>query len=59
MSAIKYPCARCGREDTAERMSYSRWTKQRYCHDTAACERRMAKLERQGAEFDRGFLVAR
>lgn len=57
MSAIKYPCDRCGKADIAERLIYSSRTGRRYCLNHAVCARRVAKLVRQGAEFDRGWLV--
>jgi hypothetical protein len=42
--AKRYPCARCGRRDKAERMVFSRTTGNRYCR-AGECkdERRKAK----------------
>ena len=56
---MTHSCARCGKRRPSGQATYSRFTRSYYCIDTAACERRMAKLTREGANFDRGFLVAR
>ena len=37
--ARRYPCAVCGRHKTADRLIYSRWTRNRYCADIADCRR--------------------
>lgn len=42
----RYPCARCGKQSTAERMVYSKWTRNRYCLDFDACTRRKKRAER-------------
>lgn len=36
----RYPCGRCGRHQTADRMVWSRWTRARYCTDLKSCEKR-------------------
>lgn len=49
-----YDCARCGHRGNAERFQRSLHTGRRYCLDNPACERRHAKLKRQG-KVERGF----
>ena len=41
----RYACARCGRVELADRMLRSRFTRQRYCPDLKACERRARRRE--------------
>lgn len=36
----KHTCARCGKRQRAEQMIYSRHTRNRYCRDFGACDRR-------------------
>lgn len=45
----RYACARCGRWQTADRMVYSRYTRQRYCRDMTGCDRRHRRLQRKEA----------
>jgi ssDNA-binding Zn-finger/Zn-ribbon topoisomerase 1 len=42
----KHECARCGKHDIAERMVYSTHTRNRYCRDFGACDRRLARKAR-------------
>lgn len=35
-----YVCARCGLRTVGNRLMFSRFTRQRYCMDIDACERR-------------------
>jgi hypothetical protein len=46
MSATTYPCALCGKRAKAETMTYSRWTRNRYCLDWKECERRAKRRHR-------------
>jgi hypothetical protein len=39
-------CALCGKPGKAEAFTFSRWTGNRYCLDTRACERRAKKTQR-------------
>jgi hypothetical protein len=50
-------CARCGKSGRAERFSHSRQSGHHYCLDVGACERRIRRLAKKGATFERGFLV--
>ena len=42
----RHTCALCGRRVTPETSTYSRWTKNRYCLDWKACERRAKRRQR-------------
>lgn len=42
----KHECARCGKKQSAEQMTYSRFTQRRYCRDMAACDRRFRRKAR-------------
>jgi len=46
---MKYPCARCGHRSKAEQMTFSKWTRNRYCADLDACTRRKKRAERREA----------
>jgi len=45
----RYPCARCGRRAAAGEMIFSRHTRNRYCRDVDACERRAIRRARQAS----------
>lgn len=40
MTMVRHACGRCGKQQPAERMVYSKWTRQRYCADLTACAKR-------------------
>lgn len=42
----RYPCARCGKQQPADRMAYSKFTHKRYCPltDEKGCDRRTKKV---------------
>lgn len=40
LTVTRYACARCGKRQPADRMVYSRFTRNRYCRDLTACDRR-------------------
>jgi hypothetical protein len=44
----KHACARCGKRETADRMVFSTYTRNRYCRDMTACDRRF-KRKTKGA----------
>lgn len=46
MSPTLYTCARCGKRQPIEKTFRSAKTKNRFCLDDAACERRYAKKAR-------------
>lgn len=51
MNVATYPCARCGKKQPAEKMTYSRFTRNRYCREMFACDRRFfsKKKREEGA----------
>lgn len=42
-TVTKHACARCGKHDLADRMVYSAFTRNRYCRDFNACDRRLKR----------------
>jgi hypothetical protein len=42
-TATKHACARCGKKDVAERMVFSTFTRNRYCRDMTACDKRFKR----------------
>jgi len=40
-------CAKCGKAQRREHLVYSRWTRNRYCLDFKACDRRAARRAAQ------------
>ena len=45
----RYPCARCGRKQPAERMVFSTFSRKRYCVDLDGCARRAERRQKQVA----------
>lgn len=46
---VKHACARCGKRDTADRMVFSSFTRNRYCADLSACDRRFKRRKKATA----------
>ena len=45
-----HACLICGKQQPADRLTYSRFTGSRYCaYDLPACERRAKRAQRKGA----------
>lgn len=45
----RYPCARCGRRQPASLMVFSRFSRNHYCADLGACQKRAKRLKRKDA----------
>jgi len=45
MTKQRYACAKCGRYEPADRMIYSRFTRNRYCSDDRACTTRAKRRQ--------------